>query len=312
MKRKTLVPNAQDGNLDLSTLELLAEVARRGSFSAVARHRNIDPSAVSRAIVSLESQLGIRLFQRSTRRVVPTDAACAFIESASPALEQIKRAAQTARESAGKLGGMLRVTASVSFGQRRLVPILPLFLERHPEISVELILADTIVDLLAEQIDVAIRLGSLRDSGLVAKRLMQTHYVVSASAAYLKRHGRPAAPRDIADHNCLLFALPGFRDTWKFRSKTGKIVETRVAGNVVTSNAVSLHSLACAGTGIALLPNWLIDAELRQGRLVDLFPQYRVTGTNFETGVWLMYPSRHHVPGKVRAFTRFLHEHFSV
>jgi DNA-binding transcriptional LysR family regulator len=287
-------------------LRVLLDVARHGSFSAVARERQVDPSVISRTVASLEERLGIRLFQRSTRRVIPTEAARALLDSVSMPLEEIDRATQAASEATSAPRGVLRVTASVSFGQRCIVPALPAFFDAHSDVSVELMLTDAVVDLLAERIDVAIRLGSPRDSSLVAKRLMRTHYVVCASPEYLRRHGRPNSPDDLSAHNCLLFALPGFRKQWKFKSKTGKLSDVPVIGRFTTSNALALQSCACAGAGIALLPNWLAASEVNAGQLINLFPHHSVTGSNFETGVWFMYPSRHHVPAKVRAFTRFL------
>lgn len=306
MKRKTVVRTVQSENIDLGMLRILIDVARQGSFSAVARERQVEPSVISRTIAALEERLGIRLFQRSTRRVIPTEAARIFLDSVSMPLEEIDRASQAASENAASPRGVLRVTASVSFGQRCIVPVLPEFFDVHPDVSIELMLTDAVVDLLSERIDVAVRLGSPRDSSLVAKRLMRTHYVVCASPEYLRRHGRPNSPADLSTHNCLLFALPGFRKQWKFKSKTGKLTDVAVAGRFITSNALALQRCACDGAGIALLPNWLVATEVSAGQLIDLFPQHNVTGSSFETGVWLMYPSRHHLPAKVRAFMRFL------
>lgn len=310
MKRKTLVHQMQEMNIELGVLEILLDVMRQRSFSAVARDRQVDPSVISRTVGMVEEKFGIRLFQRTTRRVTPTEAAKIFLDAVALPLEEIRRATQEATETTAAPRGTLRITASVSFGQRCIVPILPLFLDRHPDISVELILTDTVVDLLTDRIDLAIRLGSLHDSTLVAKRLMQTHYIVCASPEYLRRNKRPATPADLSSHHCLLFSLPGFRSNWKFKSKTGKILDVPVTGRVITSNALALQHYACEGTGVALLPNWIVDAEIKDGRLINLFPGYKATGSSFETGIWCLYPSRHHVPAKVRAFSGFLQSQF--
>ncbi len=292
--------------MDVSTLHLFIETMRRGSFAAVARDRNLDPSSVSRAIASLENELGVRLFQRSTRRLSPTEAGRLYYARIEPLVDELDRARLVARDTAATAKGVLRVTASVSFGQMCIVPFLPEFMAENPELSLDLLLTDAVLDLLAERIDIAVRLGPLRDSRLVATRLTGTVYAVCASPGYLARAGRPRAPQDLVRHESLLFPLPGYRSRWRFRDADGEIVEVPVRGRCVISTALALRDCAIAGMGVALLPRWLIADALDSGALVDLFPDFDVTATDFDTAAWLLYPSRAYLPLKVRKFTDFL------
>ena len=186
------------------------------------------------------------------------------------------------------------------------MPLLPKFQARYSDLTVDLLLTDAVVDLLTERIDLAVRLGILADSTLMAQRLMPTHYVVCASPAYLKRAGQLQHPQDLAHHNCLLFPLAGFRTRWLFKNKQGQLSEVPVAGKTMISNAIALQQCAIAGMGVALLPNWLVDADRQAGILVNVFPDYEVTATDFNTAAWLVYPSRAYVPAKVRGFVDFL------
>ncbi|NER51010.1 MAG: LysR family transcriptional regulator [Symploca sp. SIO1A3] len=292
--------------MDLSVLQIFVEVIRQGSFAAVARERNIDPSSVSRTIAGLEKELGVRLFQRTTRRLSPTEAGTAYFERIEPLIEEMQQAINATIDISGKPKGTLRVTASVSFGQKCIVPLLPEFGAMYPELTVDLLLTDAVVDLLAERIDVAIRLGLLADSTLISQQLLRTYYRVCASPQYLQQCGYPQQPKDIQQHNCLLFPLPGFRSRWIFRNSKGITSEVPVQGRTIISNAIALEQCAIAGMGLTLLPNWLIDDDLEAGTLVDVFPSYEVTATDFSTAAWLLHPSRAYIPLKVRAFIEFL------
>jgi DNA-binding transcriptional LysR family regulator len=297
--------------MDISVLQLFVEVMRQGSFAAVARDRNLDPSSVSRAIASLEEELGIRLFQRTTRQLSPTEAGTIYFERIEPLVEEIRQASDIAADVSGQPKGTLRVTASGSFGLTCIVPLLPRFETLYPELTVDLLLTDTVVDLFAERIDVAIRLGLLADSTLIAQQLMQTHYFVCASPDYLQRSGQLETPTDVQHHSCLLFPLAGFRSRWIFKDRTGELSEISVHGRTVISSAIALQHCVIAGMGLALLPNWLIDQDLRAGTLINVFPDYEVTATDFSTAAWFVYPSRAYIPLKVRVFIEFLKKSIS-
>lgn len=297
--------------MDVLALDLFVAVMRQGSFAAVARDRNVDPSSVSRAIAALESELGVRLFQRTTRKLSPTEAGSIYFEQISPLVEEIQQAGERAKDSLEHVKGTLKVTASVAFGLKCIVPMLPEFERQYPGLSVDLLLTDAVVDLYSEQVDLAVRLGLLPDSTLVARRLIPVRYRVCASADYLERKGIPAVPAEIASHDCLCFPLAGFRSRWIFRDEQRQLSEVAVQGRTVISNAIALQQCAIAGMGLALLPNWLVDDDIQSQRLVDVFPTYEVTATNFETAAWFVFPSRSYIPLKVKAFMTALDDFVS-
>ncbi len=297
--------------MDISVLQTFIEVMRQGSFAAVARERNIDPSSVSRSISALEKELGVRLFQRTTRQLSPTEVGITYFHRIEPLVEEMQQAVDLVKEVSGQPKGTLRITASVSFGLKCIVPLLAEFETLYPDLSIDLLLTDSRIDLLTERIDLAIRLGSLKDSTLIAQKLMSTSYLVCASPNYLKRWGQLNKPEDIAQHNCLLFPLAGFRERWIFRNNQGEIREIAVHGDTIISNAIGLQQCAIAGMGLALLPKWLINDDLEAGTLIDVLPSYDVTATDFQTSAWLVYPSRNYVPLKVRVFIDFLKMHIT-
>jgi DNA-binding transcriptional LysR family regulator len=297
--------------MELSVLQTFVEVVKQGSFAAVARERNLDPSSVSRAIAGLEEELGIRLLQRTTRQLSPTEAGMMYFQRIQPLVEEMQQAIDVATDVSGQPKGTLRITASVSFGLKCIVPLLPGFRMTYPDLTVDLVLTDANVDLFTERIDLAIRLGLLADSTLIAQQLIQTRYFICASPQYLKQWGHPKTPSDIEKHNCLLFPLAGFRSKWRFRNKDRDESEVFVRGHTIISNAIALQQCAIAGMGLALLPNWLISQDLRDGVLVNVFPDYDVTATEFTTAAWLVYPSRAYVPLKVRVFIDFLKQSIS-
>ncbi|KAM3093965.1 LysR substrate-binding domain-containing protein [Phormidesmis sp. 146-35] len=292
--------------MELSVLQTFVDVVKQGSFAAVARERNVDPSSVSRAIAGLEEELGIRLFQRTTRQLSPTEAGMTYFERVESLVEELQQATAIATDVSSQPKGKLRVTASVSFGLKCIVPLLPEFTQRYPDLTIDLLLSDTIVDLFAERIDVAIRLGLLPDSTLVAQQLMPTDYSVCASSDYLKRSEQLKNPVDLAQHNCLLFPFAGFRSRWIFKDQKGELSEVPVFGRTLISSAIALQHCAIAGMGLALLPIWLIGEDLQAGTLINVFPDYEVTAADFSTAAWLVYPSRAYIPLKVRVFIDFL------
>jgi len=294
--------------MDISVLQTFLDVVRQGSFAAVARDRNLDPSAVSRAVANLENELGVRLFQRTTRRLSLTEAGTVFHRRTEPLMEDISGAISAAREISNQPRGTLRITASVSFGLACIVPHLPSFEAQYRDLAIDLVLTDLVLDLVRERIDVAIRLGKMADSTLIAHRLMSTHYTVCASPDYLERNERLQNPQALGEHRCLRFPLEGFRSRWLFRDQTGTVETVTVQGKIVISNAIALLNCTLSGMGISLLPNWLIRDDLATGKLIDIFPNHAVTATDFETAAWFVYPSRRYLPLNVKIFTDFLRQ----
>jgi DNA-binding transcriptional LysR family regulator len=296
--------------MDTTDLETLMVVLRLGSFAAAARELHVDPSSISRVVAALESELGTRLLQRSTRRLALTEAGAVLAQRLGPLLEELQQARQAAIDSTGEARGTLRISVSNTFGLRRIVPLLPAFCRVHPALEIELVLTDAIVDLVAERIDVAVRSGVLHDSTLVAQPLLQTRYRVVASPAWLRERGRPPRkPQELEHCACLSFSLPGFRDRWLFsRTDDGPKIEVRVKPRILMTNGLALRECTLAGLGAALLPDWLIEDDLAAGLLVDLFPRQHASFVDAPTGIWLVYPSRSYVPAKVRAFIDFVRQ----
>lgn len=295
-------------SMDVVTLSIFVEVMRRGSFAAVAKDRNVDPSSISRLIASLEEELGIRLFQRSTRQLVATEGGRIYFERIEPLIEELEHARQAARDVSVGLVGTLRLSTTVAFGQICIVPLLADFRQTYPGLSLELLLTDSNLDLIGERIDVAIRLGPRLDVGYVGTKLFSTRYRVCASPAYLARAGVPSSPIRLAEHKCVVFNLPGFRDRWLFRDVGGKVIEVPITSAVRLSSALAVRQCALDGLGPVLIGHWNIDADLANGALIDLFPEYSVTATDFDTAAWIIYPSRTYLPAKVRTFIDFARE----
>ena len=226
----------------------------------------------------------------------------------SQILTKMLHARDAASQISGAPHGLLRVTASVTFGQMRLLPLLPAFRARFPDLKIEFLFTDENVNLVSERMDVAIRLGPVVEGDLIAAKLMDTHYRVVASPSYLGAHPPLKVPLDLQRHRALLFTLRAYRTTWLFRNEEGREESVPIAGDITLAPAGSLLAAARLGLGPALLPNWLVDDAIAMGHLVDLFPRHRVTATTFETAAWLVYPSRSYLPSKVRVFADFLKE----
>lgn len=295
--------------MEISALDLFVTVARRGSFAAVAKERDLDPSSVSRTIAVLEDELGVRLFQRTTRSMTLTEAGETYLARVEPLVEELARAREAAAGTSLAPRGTLRLTASVAYGQVCVVPLLGTLRERHPDLKVECLFTDSNVDLIADRIDLAIRLAPTIEGDLIASKLHDTRYRVVASPKYLSLHDSPRRPMDLSKHRCVLFHLRAFRTRWIFRDAKGRSQDVAIDGDVVLAPAGATRDAAIAGIGPALLPHWLADPAIRAGQLVDLFPAYAVTATTFDTGAWLVYPSRAYLPNKVRVAIDFLREH---
>jgi DNA-binding transcriptional LysR family regulator len=294
--------------MDLADLEIFVAVVRRGNFAAVAKERDLDPSSVSRSIAKLEGVLGLRLLQRTTRRVTLTEAGEIYLARIEPLVEELVGAQEAAAGTSEAPRGTLRLTASVTFGQVRIVPLLAELRALYPDLKVVGLFTDAIVDLVAERVDLAIRLAPTIEGDLIAAKLMDTHWRVVASPGYVAAHPRLAQPSDLGRHRCVLFNLRPYRTRWTFRNRAGRLEDVPIEGDIVLAPAGAIRDAALAGLGPALLPDWLIDEDIAAGRLVDAFPNHAVTATAFDTAAWLVYPSRAFLPNKVRVVIDFLRE----
>jgi DNA-binding transcriptional LysR family regulator len=291
--------------MDLQSLALFVDVAKTGGFAPVARARGVDPSSISRSIAALEAQLRMRLFQRTTRSLALTDAGEILFAGAPDLINASARLLDEASVSVEEPVGTVRLTASVAFGETCLVPLLNRFTQMFPRLTLDLVLTDTNVDMVADRIDLAIRLGNGHRADYQGRCLFETRYHVVASPTYVARSGQPLNPQALSEHYCLLFALPEFRSRWKFRL-AGVTEEVPVEPRHIISNALALRQAARDGCGPALLSDWLIDADIASGVLVDLFPDHEVAATSFATSAWLLWPGRDYMPRRTREVMHFL------
>lgn len=298
--------------MDTELLQVFVDVMRRGSFAAVARGRRVNPATISRSIQTLEQHLKLRLFQRSTRRLQPTEAGRLYFERIEPILDELKRAELSAADVSRNPSGVLRITCPVSFAQLNITPLLPKFAALYPELSFEFLLTDSTLDLIAENIDAAIRIGVLPDSSLIAHLLCPMVARVCATPEYIRRHGHPAKPLELSRHDTLVHALAGFApSSWKFIDERGHKEDVPLQPKLRTSNAMALKQCALSHMGITLQATWMIGQELADGTLIDLFPQHRVTATTAgEAAAWVLMPSRHYTPQKTKLFVDFLKREF--
>lgn len=292
--------------MNLNDLTLIQDIARLGSFAAVARQRGVDPSSIGRAVAGIETELGLRLFSRTTRRMEVTEAGALYLARIAPLTEELERAREEARAVQTQPRGTLRLSASATFGQHFIVPRLAGFRAAYPEVAVEGVFSDTNIDLVADRIDLAIRLAPEVEGDYVVTKLMDTRYHVVASPEYLEEAAPLMHPEDMANHHAILFPFRDFRSRWLFRAPEGRVIAQPVAGQIVLSPAGAIRDAALAGLGPALLPYWLIEGDLEAGRLVTCIAGWDVTATTFETAAWLVFPSRSFVPGKVRAMIDFI------
>ncbi|MBN9096313.1 LysR family transcriptional regulator [Pandoraea pnomenusa] len=289
--------------LDLDTVALFVRVAALGNVSAAGRERGLSPATASTRLAQLEARLGARLLHRTTRRVALTQEGEMFLAQAQTLLAAEAQALASVGQGRAAPQGRLRVSCSSSFGRQHVSPALPAFLDRYPGISLDFRLTDRVVDLLEEGVDLAIRVGALRDSTLVARKLASNRRTLCASPAYLAAHGTPKHPGDLASHECLILAEQ--RD-WRFVTPGGEL-NVRVGGRLVSDNGEVLRDAVLAGMGIALKSTWDVGAHLQRGDLVAVLPAYPLAE---EVAIWGVYPSRAFVPPKTHALIEFLQARF--
>lgn len=288
-------------------MEVFVRVVDAGGFTPAARALGMTPSAISKLISRLEDRLGARLFQRTTRRLSLTEEGAAFHLHASRIVQDIADAERAVTHMSDAPRGLLRVSAAVTFGLHQIQPLVPEFLDRYPEVRLELNLSDVFVDLVQEGYDVAIRGGPLSDASLVARKLGDFGRPVVAAPDYIERHGKPKTPDDLAKHNCIAFVHPQLNQ-WPFRDpRTGADKTVQVRGNVAANNGETVLQMALLGVGIARLSEFSIGHAIKAGQLVPLLQEYDSRDRLLISAV---YPTRRHLPPKVTAFVDFLAKKF--
>lgn len=286
----------------ISDLEIFARVARTGNMSAAGREMNLSPAVVSKRVSLLEDQLGARLFQRTTRQLTLTETGEGYYKRVVDILSLIAEAEDFVSRRNTKPRGGLKVTAPTSFGRFHIAPYLPQFLEKYPDIELDFHLTDNFVDIIRDGFDVAIRIGELQDSSLVARKIAPDTRVICASPDYLKAAGTPKSLEDLSAHNCL---SAGAQDVWRLEGDNGEKHQLRVKGNIRSNSAEFIREALMAGIGLGLRPTWDIASELRSGELQIVLPEYHGPSA---FGIFAVFPCREFMPAKVNAFTEFLSE----
>ncbi len=294
----------------LETMRLFVRIAQSESLSAAGRAFGLSPASVSRRVNALESQFGIRLINRTSRRHALTEAGQLYLDKATCILADIDALAGQLSEHQVRPRGLLHVHTRVAIGQRFLAPLLPEFLARFPEITLKLSLTEEARDLVENGIDISIRLGNAAEPLLAIRKLTDaSERILFASPDYLARHPPLQAPEDLMQHNCLTWPLDGRHEDghalWQFRGPGGAR-ELRIAGTLQANNAEVLREAALAGLGIPLLPVWCVAADLAAGRLLRVLPAWQTTPTTFDHCIYAVYQRHRHMPPKIRAFVDFL------
>ena len=287
-------------------MNAFVRVVEAGSISAAADRMDVAKSVISRRLKELEAHLGVELFHRTTRQMNLTDSGRAFYQQSVRILADILEAEHATSQFHGALKGNLKVALPLSFGLMHLGPAINEFLQAHPEIEFDLDFNDRHVDLLVEGFDLAIRIASLPDSSLIARRLAPIQTVMCASPAYLERMGTPQSPHELIHHGCLVYTLIGNLENWNVFDATGQLIKTRITPYLKASNGEFLRDAAVAGMGIVLLPTFIVYQEIERGALMPIMTNYHYS----QLAAYAIYPQTRHLSQRVRAFVDFLVERF--
>jgi DNA-binding transcriptional LysR family regulator len=291
----------------LAAMEVFIRVAEAGSFSAAARQLGVGQPAISKMVAQLEETLGARLMVRTTRSAALTEDGRRFLEAARHAVDAADAATQAVAARGAPPSGVLRIAASVAFARLQIVPRLAAFLTRYPGVEVDLVLSDRFIDLIEEGIDVAIRIGELKDPGLVARRIGRMARITVARPDYWNRRGRPRHPTELAGHDCVIFTGLASGDLWQFEGADGPIA-VKVTGRVRASTSDAMREAVLEGLGVGVTPYWMWRDEVRSGALERVLIDFEPTPRPIQA----VFPERRLVSAKVRAFVDFLSEEFRL
>lgn len=292
-----------DRFLEMQTFNAVVDA---GSFVKAADALDMSKAAVSRYVVDMETRLGVRLLHRTTRRLSLTDEGQVFYARSKELLAELQEAEEEITSRRDAASGLLRINAPVTFGILHLAPLWGAFKAQHPKVTLDVTLADRLVDLVEEGYDVAIRIATLESSTLVSKRLATTRMVLCASPTYLQQHGTPTSPADLVRHSVIAYSHWATKDEWRFNGAEGP-VSVKTTPCIHTNSGDTCRAAALSHQGVILQPTFLVGKDLADGTLVELMPEYR----SIELGIYAVYPTRKHVSAKVRALIEFLAAHFS-
>lgn len=287
---------------ELSDIAVFVQVVKSGSFTAAAEHLSLSKGVVSKYVSRLETRLGARLLNRTTRRLSLTEVGQSFFERSRHALQEIEDAETEVSRLQGKPRGTLRINAPMSFGVMHVAPAIPVFLEQYPELSIDMNLDDRKVDVIEGGYDVSIRISDLPDSSLVARRIGPCRHVVVASPAYLERHGTPGHPDQLREHNVITYQYQASVQVWHFRGEGEPPISVPVRGSIQMNNSLAIRAALLNGEGITRTPSFVVGRDIEEGTLCPILTNY----STLEVSIYLVYPQRQHLAPKVRAFVDFM------
>jgi DNA-binding transcriptional LysR family regulator len=285
----------------MTAMTTLVLVIDSGSFSAAARQLNVGQPAVSKTIAQLENRLGVRLLVRSTRGLTPTEAGIRYYERAKRSIEEANEAEADARNAGAGLTGTLRLSAPTTFARLHIVPHLSQFMDAHPNLTIELILDDRIIDLVREGIDLSLRIGTLADSAAVARKIGHSNRSVIATKAYLAANGEPQTPADLSHHKTLIYTQ-GRHDCWSFTGRNGSVASVTVTGQLRANSAEGIRAAVLADMGITIATDWMFAPELASGAVQRILSSWSLPPTD----LWAVFPTGKLASAKARAFSDFV------
>ena len=285
----------------LNAMAIFVRVVERGSFSAVARELQTSQPTISKVLQALESELGGNLIARSTRKLSLTEEGQRYFDHCRQILAAVDAAEHSFQSGRETIAGPLRIGSSVSFGRLQIAPRLPAFLERYPDVRVDLQLSDHNQDLVSEGLDVTFRIGALNDSGLIARHIGSTHRITVAAPQYLAQHGQPQTPDDLREHNCLQFNLLSSQNLWIY-THGARRHEVRIKGNAQSNNSEAIREMVLGGLGVALSPVWLFSEDLKAGRVTALLQDYSAQSLPIHA----VSPANRRQSARVKAFVDFM------
>ncbi|PCJ19665.1 MAG: LysR family transcriptional regulator [Gammaproteobacteria bacterium] len=291
----------------LDSMVTFVRVVELGSFSSVAKEMNTTQPTISKRIAELESWLGAKLLNRSTRSLHLTETGADYYERCVGILHDVEEAETSAGNLQSSPKGTLRINTMTAFGRLHIIPLLNDFQQQYPNIQTEIMLNDQVIDLIQEGVDVAIRMGELQDSNLMAKKICQCPWTIVASKEYLDTFGRPSHPRELKQHQCIIYSGMAKSNHWKFQ-ENGQPLTVSVQGNFKTNNSEGYRAGLRANLGIGRAPGWLIKDLVASEQLIPILQDYY----SFSHSIYAIYPPGRHTPNKVRRFIDFLDQQFQA
>lgn len=287
-------------------MRVFCSVIEAGGFAAAADQLGISTSAVSRQVAQLEAHLNVRLLNRTTRRMSPTDEGFAYFERCTQLLADIEETEASVAGEARRPRGRLRLTAPITLGVLRLAPAFAAFSQRYPEITLDIVLSDNVSDFTEEGLDMAVRVGRIGSENVVARHIGETALLIAAAPAYLERAGTPVTPDDLTRHSCFTYAFSATGNHWEFVDGNGDPLSVRIGGPIKANSGMLLAEMAVAGSGVVYGPCFILLPLIERGLLVRLLPDWATR----RLPIHVVYPTRRHLSARVQAMTSFLTEWF--